>query len=223
MPLDARQAVYALCQKHGVIIFEDDPYGDLLYEGEAIPKMKSFDESGLVIYSGSFSKILAPSTRLGFLVVPKAVYPAILLGKQATDSHTNQYWQLVAAKLMTDYDFEGHIERLRLFYRERFYAMLESLDALDTALLTYIRPQGGYFLCAKMADDVNVVKFYDYLVEQRVAVIPGNVMSVTQEGWDQYFRLNFTKPTVSEIRKGIAIIGDALVYATTENRFKEGA
>ena len=160
---------------------------------------------------------------MSLLVVPKGVYQPMLLGKQTSDSHTNQYWQLVASKLMTEYDFEGHIEELRDLYRKRFYAMIDGLDKIDSSLLTYIRPTGGYFLCAKMTDDVVPEKFYDYLIDKKVAVIPGNVMSVDQTGFEHYFRLNFTKPSVEEMTKGMAIIGDALAYAVVDTQQREGA
>lgn len=214
MPLADRIRIYELAKTYGVMIFEDDPYGDLLYEGEPIPKIKSFDTEGLVIYSGSFSKILAPSTRVGFLVIPKMAYQMVLLGKQTSDSHTNQYWQLVAAKFMTDYNFEAHIEGLRELYKEKFMLMMAELDKISPDLMTYIRPAGGYFLCGKLSDALDTRRFYDYLIAHQVAVIPGNVMSVEQEGFDKYFRLNFTKPTLTEIRKGIKIISDALKVAS---------
>ncbi|MBS7576442.1 MULTISPECIES: PLP-dependent aminotransferase family protein [unclassified Enterococcus] len=218
MPLEARYALYEIAKKYGVVIYEDDPYGDLLYEGEPIPRIKSFDTEGLVIYSGSFSKILAPSTRLGFITAPKPIIDKLILGKQSVDSHTNQYWQLVAAKLMTDYDFEAHIESLRDLYREKFNLMLEGLEKIDSSLLTYIRPTGGYFLCAKLGEGVCPVKFNDYLIEHHVAIIPGNVMSVEKTGFEQFFRLNFTKPTLEEIEKGMAIINEALRFAAESSK-----
>ncbi|MCH4168663.1 MAG: PLP-dependent aminotransferase family protein [Streptococcaceae bacterium] len=213
MPLEDRHAIYEIAKKYGVVIYEDDPYGDLLYEGEPIPRIKSFDTEGLVIYSGSFSKILAPSTRLGFIAASKPIIEKLILGKQSVDSHTNQYWQLIAAKLMTDYDFEAHIDSLRALYREKFEAMIEGLEKINPELLTYIRPTGGYFLCAKLADDVCSVKFNDYLIDHHVAIIPGNVMSVEKKGFEKYFRLNFTKPSIEEIETGMAIINDALKFA----------
>ena len=221
MPLEDRKRVYELAKAYGVMIFEDDPYGDLLYVGEHIPKIKSFDKAGIVIYSGSFSKILAPSSRVGFLVIPKGAYEMILLGKQTSDSHTNQYWQLVAAKFMIDYDFEAHIDGLRELYKEKYLLMMDELDKISPDLMTYIKPAGGYFLCGKLSSTVDIAKFYDYLIEHQVAIIPGNVMSVAQEGFDNYFRLNFTKPTLDEIRKGINIINEALQSANLSTSVKE--
>lgn len=216
MPLEKRQEIYDIAKEHEVIIYEDDPYGDLLYEGEEIPKIKAFDTEGLVIYAGSFSKIFAPSSRIGFVLAPADITKKLILGKQVTDSHTNQYWQLIAAKLMLEYDFEAHVEELRDLYREKFLLMIESLDKYTRPFLDYVRPTGGYFLCCKMSDKVDAEKFNDYLIDHRVAIIPGNVMSVNGEGYEKYFRLNFTKPTLAEIEKGISILGEALRYASSE-------
>ncbi len=220
MPLEKRKEVYQLAQKYQVIIYEDDPYGDLLYEGETIPKIKTFDTDGLVIYVGSFSKILAPGSRLGFALAPSELLDKMILGKQNSDSHTNFYWQSVATEYIRKYDFEQHILDLRDLYREKFLLMMSCLDKIDPALLNYIRPQGGFFLCCKMGEQIDPQSFYHYLEAKKVFVIPGNMMSVTGIGYEHYFRLNFTNPTEKEIMAGTQIIEEALLQTSCTSKNK---
>ncbi|MCH4208812.1 PLP-dependent aminotransferase family protein [Bifidobacterium sp.] len=214
MPLEKRQALYDLAHRYDIIIFEDDPYGDLLYYGEPIAKIKSLDVDERVIYAGSFSKILAPSTRLGFAMAAKPLLDKLVVAKQVADSHSNYYWQVMLTEYMLNYDFEGHVDYLRDIYRERLDAMTEALNKLPADKISYIKPTGGYFIGCTMAGDVDPELFYEALNTCNVAVIPGNIMSVTGEGYEHDFRLNFTRPSVEEIKSGIAFIGQALQAAS---------
>lgn len=213
IPLEKRQEIYQIAQKYDVIIFEDDPYGDLLYEGEPIPKIKEMDTDGRVIYAGSFSKILAPSTRLGFVMAPDGLMEKLILAKQVSDSHSNFYWQVMLTEFMQQYDFEQHVSFLKELYKEKLTTMMNSLDLLPKEKISYIAPTGGYFICCKLAESIDVEKFYQYLEEYRVAVIPGNIMSVDGVGYEHYIRLNFTKPTLLEIVSGIKELGVAIEKA----------
>lgn len=214
IPLEKRQAIYSLARKYDVLIFEDDPYGDLLYYGDPIMKLKEMDTDGRVMYAGSFSKILAPSARLGFIMAPDAIMEKLALAKQVSDSHTNFYWQVMLAEFMQNHQFEEHVSELKLYYKGKFEAMIAGLEALPEDKIQFIKPTGGYFICCKMSDELDPETFYTALDEAKVAVIPGNIMSVAQEGYDRYFRLNFTKPTLSEIVAGVKVIGEALEQAT---------
>lgn len=217
IPFEKRQAIYKLAQKYDLLIFEDDPYGDLLYEGQAIPKIKTLDTDGRVLYAGSFSKILAPSTRLGFIMASDLLLEKMILAKQVVDSHSNFYWQVMLAEFMQHHHFEEHVAELIKMYREKFQLMVAELDKLPADKLSFIRPTGGYFICCKMADNLDYQVFYDFIEKEKVAVIPGNMMSVKGVGYERYFRLNFTKPTLPEISTGIKIIGEALAHATKES------
>lgn len=111
MSLEKRHRLYELAKAHNVMILEDNPYGDLRVAGEDVPNIKSFDEDGIVIYSGSFSKILAPGIRIGFTVAPAPVVAKMTVGKQAVDVHTTQLMQMIVAEWMKRYDVDEHIER----------------------------------------------------------------------------------------------------------------
>lgn len=213
IPLEKRKEIYALAKKYGILIFEDDPYGDLLYFGDPIPKMKSFDTDELVIYAGSFSKILAPSTRLGFVMAPQPIFEKLVLAKQVSDSHTNFYWQVLLTEFMENYHFETHVNYLKELYREKLTVMLAELAKLPSEAIRYIEPTGGYFICCELSDEVDEEAFLDYLFDHKVIVIPGNVMSVAGKGYEKFFRMNFTKPSVEEIQLGIQQMNEAIEYA----------
>ncbi|GCF94063.1 aminotransferase [Enterococcus florum] len=214
IPFEERKKIYALAKKYQVIIFEDDPYGDLLYQGEAIPKIKTLDTEGLVIYAGSFSKILAPSCRLGFILASDPILEKLILAKQVSDSHSNFFWQVLVAEFMKHYQFEAHVASLKGLYKEKFNLMMTCLQAFKEEELSFIEPTGGYFICCKLGEEVEEERFFDYLEKQKVAIIPGNVMSVAGKGYEKSFRLNFTKPTLKEIKQGMRIIAEGLQIAT---------
>ncbi|KAA8369482.1 PLP-dependent aminotransferase family protein [Leuconostoc carnosum] len=214
MSFEKRQEVYDICQKHQIMIYEDDPYGDLLYsEIESIPKIKSLDTTGNVIYAGSFSKILAPGSRLGYLLAPKSVFDKLVLVKQVADSFANLYWQYLASQLMDDYDFNEHIDYLRQLYKVKADAMVGALRDYATQNMTFVVPDGGYFISVKLNDDIDPSTFYDALDQHHVGVIPGNIMSAAGQGYERYFRLNFTLPSVEEIETGIKRIAQAATVA----------
>lgn len=214
MPLEKRQEVYNICQSHQVVIYEDDPYGDLLYvEKKSIPKIKSLDQTGNVIYAGSFSKILAPGSRLGYLLAPKMVFDKLVLVKQVADSFANLYWQYLASQLITDYDFNMHIDYLRQIYKEKMNTMVNALNEKAVDTMTFVIPDGGYFISVRLNDNIDTKIFYEELERKHVGVIPGNIMSAAGSGYEKYFRLNFTLPTKSEIETGIDRISEAAELA----------
>lgn len=209
-----RQRIYAICRDHDVMVYEDDPYGDLLYtETPEQPKIKAFDTTGHVIYAGSFSKILAPGSRLGFLLAPERVFQKLVLVKQVADSFANLYWQYLASQLIEDDEFNAHIAYLKQLYKVKLDAMVAALQRDGGGNLTFVVPDGGYFVSVKLNDDIDAAVFYDELDKRHVGVIPGNVMSAAGQGYERYFRLNFTLPTPETIGQGVARIAAAAAAA----------
>lgn len=117
--LEKRKAIYELAVKYNVMILEDNPYGELRIAGEDVPCIKSLDKDGIVVYAGSFSKVLSPGMRLGFVIAPKPVIQKMVVCKQGEDVHTNSWAQMVAHRFMTEYDFEGHLSSLRSIYKKK--------------------------------------------------------------------------------------------------------
>lgn len=216
LTVEERKAVYELARKYDVVILEDDPYGELQYTGEIVPRIKSFDEDGRVIYLGSFSKILAPSTRLGFMVASNEILEKIIVLKQVADSHSNNYWQRVLLSFIKDFDFEDHVLFLKDYYGKKLKQMIAKLNEIPSDYINFEIPEGGYFINCQIKNGIDIDAFYQYLADHQVVVIHGNVMSVAQEGFEDNFRLNFTRPTEGDIVKGIEIIKNALIASKAE-------
>ena len=113
MSLEKRKAVYELAKKYNVIILEDNPYGELRVSGEKLPSIKSFDDDGIVVYAGSFSKILSPGLRVAYAVAPKEIVAKMTVGKQAEDVHTPMLNQMIVNEWLNNYDINAHINKIR--------------------------------------------------------------------------------------------------------------
>ncbi|MDE7010074.1 MAG: PLP-dependent aminotransferase family protein, partial [Oscillospiraceae bacterium] len=146
MSLARRKAVYQLCVRHGIMILEDNPYGELRFRGEDIPTFKSMDEEGIVIYNGSYSKILSAGMRVGFIMAQRDVLQRLTIAKQFSDCHTNIFFQIVTDQWLRTADVSAHIEKIRSIYRKRCDFMIELLEKHLDKRVTFTRPDGGLFL-----------------------------------------------------------------------------
>lgn len=143
MSLAKRRRVYELAKQYGVLIIEDNPYGDLRVAGEHVPAIKSFDEEGIVIYAGSFSKILSPGMRVGYAIAPATLIAKMTVGKQAADVHTPMLCQLIVDEWMAHYNVEAHIQKICDIYRKKLNLMCDLIDSELGDFVTYNRPEGG--------------------------------------------------------------------------------
>ena len=207
MSLAKRKAVYELAKKHSVMILEDNPYGDTRVAGEDLPTIKSMDEDGLVIYAGSFSKILAPGIRVGFAIAPAPVIAKMTVGKQAGDVHTTMFCQLLVNDWMEKYDFEAHIEKIKSIYRGKLNLMCDLIDSELGEFVCYNRPEGGLFVWCYLPDGVDMLGFCKAAVESKVAIVPGSAFLVNEGEKTQAVRLNFSTPTDEKIVAGMKILG----------------
>ncbi|MBY9080768.1 PLP-dependent aminotransferase family protein [Paenibacillus sp. HN-1] len=205
--LEKRKAIYALARKYGVLILEDNPYGELRFKGEDIPTIKSLDEDGLVIYVGSFSKILSPGLRVGFVLAPSEVIQKMVVAKQGEDVHTAMLPQLLAYKFMTEYDYEGHIEMIREVYRRKSELMIHSLEQYMDTSITYTHPDGGLFLWCDLPADRPMLEYCKQAAAKGVAVVPGTAFVIDTQEPCNSFRLNYSTPSDEQIVEGIRILG----------------
>ncbi len=210
MSLEKRKKVYELAKKYNVLILEDNPYGDLRVSGENLPSIKSFDEDGIVIYGGSFSKILSPGIRVGFVIANEKLIAKMTVGKQATDVHTPMLTQLIVYKWMTEYDFESHIEKICDIYKAKLNLMCDMIDKHLGDKVTYVRPEGGLFVWCKLQDGIDMLSFCAEAVKNKVAVVPGTAFMMNADDKTQCFRMNFSTPSDEKIIKGIEILGSLL-------------
>lgn len=208
MSLEKRKKVYELAREYGVLIIEDNPYGDLRYSGEDIPAIKSFDEDGIVIYSGSFSKVISPGIRVGWTVAPAPVVQKMVVCKQGEDVHTNIWSQMLAYEFITKYDFEAHLSKLRSLYRKKAKFAMDLLDKYLADKITYDKIDGGLFIWCRLPDGVDMPDFCKQAVLNKVCVVPGNAFLTSENETSQCFRINFSTPTDEQFEKGIKILAE---------------
>lgn len=208
MSLEKRKRLYALAKEYSVMILEDNPYGDLRVSGEKIPTIKSMDTEGIVIYAGSFSKILSPGLRVAYCIAPKPVLAKMTVGKQAADVHTPCLNQMIVDEWFKRYDVNAHITKIQDIYRKKLNLMCDCIDKELGDFVEYVRPEGGLFIWCKLPDSVNMLEFVQKAVEKKVAVVPGNAFLMNDTDSTQYIRMNFSTPSDENIIKGVKILGE---------------
>jgi 2-aminoadipate transaminase len=214
-----RAALSAEAARLGLPLVEDNPYGDLWFD-EAPPLPLTARNPEGCIYLGSFSKVLAPGLRLGFIVAPKAVYPKLLQAKQAADLHSPGFNQRLIAEVMKDGFLDRHVPTIRALYKSQRDAMLDALarempvgDANST--LTWNTPAGGMFLWARLPEGMSAVDLLPFAVAQNVAFVPGAPF-YADHGDPRTLRLSFVTPSVAEIHQGVAALATAFkTYAAS--------
>ncbi|MGI5893242.1 MAG: PLP-dependent aminotransferase family protein [Candidatus Merdivicinus sp.] len=208
--LEKRKAIYDLCVKYGVIILEDNPYGELRFDGEDIPTLKSMDTEGIVVYCGSMSKVMSAGIRVGFVLAPKEIAAKMTVGKQASDVHTNQFFQMLIADFMEHYDFDAHIEKIRALYKHKSGLMLDTIREYFPKEVKYTTPQGGLFLWCTLPEGADMLEFVQFAKSKGVAVVPGVAFNVEEGTPSRCFRLNYSTPTDEKVVEGTKILGLAL-------------
>ena len=205
--LEKRKAIYEVCKKYGLMILEDNPYGELRFAGEEIPTIKSFDTEGLVIYCSSFSKILSAGMRVGFVVAPEEVAAKMVVAKQSEDVHTNQFFQMLCYKFMTECDLDAHIAMIRQVYGRKCRLMLECLEKELPASVTFTRPEGGLFIWVTLPDGVDATAFLKACMEQKLMIVPGATFNCDVTEGSMSFRLNYSTPSDEQIKEGVTRLG----------------
>ncbi len=204
-----RAAVAQVAVESGLPIIEDNPYGDLWFDAPPAPSLSSRHPEGSV-YLGSFSKILAPGLRLGYLVAPKTLYPKLLQAKQAADLHTPSFNQRVVAEVLKDGFIERHVPTIRALYKQQCEAMLAALDREMAGLgLTWNRPVGGMFLWVQLPKGLKAVPLLEKAVAKGVAFVPGFAF-YAQDANESTLRLSFVTATVDQINTGMAALAAAI-------------
>ncbi len=206
-----RAALSALATERGLPLIEDNPYGDLWFDTPPPAPLTARNPEGC-IYLGSFSKVLAPGLRLGFVVAPKSVYPKLLQAKQAADLHSPGFNQRMISEVMKDGFLERHVPTIRALYKSQRDAMLDALaqhfpDASrqPDQSLTWNTPAGGMFLWARLPKGMNAVDLLPYAVDKGVAFVPGAPF-YADHGDERTLRLSFVTPSVEEIHRGVAAL-----------------
>ena len=210
MPADRRAAVAAVAARRGLWIVEDDPYGELRFEGERVPWIASYEEAAdRTVLLGSFSKVMAPGLRLGWLRAPGELRRACVVAKQAADLHTPTLNQLAAARYLADRDLDAHVARVAGVYRERRDAMLAGLPEALPEGSAWTRPEGGMFLWARLPEPYDTTALLPQVVRHDVAYVPGAPFYACEPDRST-LRLCFVTQTPEEIREGLRRLGQGL-------------
>lgn len=207
MSLQKRLALLELAEKYDILVLEDNPYGELRFDGEDVPALKSLDKYGRVMYVGSFSKVLAPGLRLGYAIGPKPLIAKMTVAKQGEDVHTALLPQMIAERFLAENDFAAHVERLRTLYRAKAHLMLDGMAAKFPSEISWVSPEGGLFVWCRLPDSTDMLDYVKRAVEKQVAVVPGTAFLTDQSEVSHSIRLNFSTPTDEQIERGIEILG----------------
>lgn len=210
MSREKRKKLLEICEKNNVLIFEDNPYGELRFSGETVPTIKSMDENGIVVYFSSFSKILSPGLRIGYTHAHEEIIGKMTVAKQVNDVHTPVLNQYIAAKWMEKYDVDKHIEKCRELYGHQCRLMLSEMDKKFPKNVKYTRPEGGIFIWVTLPEGVDAGEIVKKCAERKVAFVPGSTFMTDIEKTSNCFRLNYSTMTDDKIILGIDILSRAL-------------
>jgi 2-aminoadipate transaminase len=209
LPLERRHRLVELAAQHGAFIVEDDPYGQLRFEGRDITPLCAMHKEN-ALYLSTFSKTLAPGLRLGWIVAPKAVIAKLVQAKQGADLHTSTLVQCLAYDVCSRGLIRAHVKTIRRVYRERRDAMLEAMEEHFPTEVTWTRPQGGLFLWVRMPEHMDAQELLDVAVEEKVAFVPGHAFYPSGDEGRCCMRLNFSYCKPETIEEGIKRLGRAM-------------
>ena len=204
LPDDRRRKIAKLANQYGVIVAEDDPYRDLRYEGEPLRSIKYYDEGGWVMFLGSFSKIISPGLRVGYIAGDASVIRKCTIGKQSTDVHTANLNQAIVDQFIRRNLLPDHIQAICKGYGAKMRQMLKCLELFPDDVV-YTRPQGGLFIWAEMPAGVDAVLMLQKAVKRKVAYVPGTYFC-SDGGHLNTLRLNFSNSTEEQIETGMSIL-----------------
>lgn len=212
LTLERRKELVRLAQRHGIIILEDNPYGELRFRGDFVPSLASLDDEGVVVQLGTFSKTLAPGLRIGWITAPDELLRAMVIAKQATDLHTATLAQRATAKLLTTFDYNAHLTQLRAIYGERCQTMLDALKEHMPAGTRWTNPEGGMFLWVELPNGLNGDALLPKALEQKVAFVPGSPFFAANPR-HEFVRLNYSNRPPELIQDGMRRLGTVLASA----------
>jgi 2-aminoadipate transaminase len=208
MPLARREQLAQVAIDAGLLIVEDDPYGALSYDGEVLPTLKSMMPEH-VVYLGSFSKVLTPGLRVGYLIAPQALHRKLVQAKQAADLHTPSFTQRIVYESVKDGFLDSHIPKIRQLYGQRCEVMLAAMREHFPSGVTWNRPEGGMFIWVTLPSGVDSMELLNKAIAQNVAFVPGEPFFASQPQKNT-LRLSFVTVSPERIQRGIAILGALL-------------
>ena len=209
LSLERRKRMVELSEKYNVPIIEDNPYGELRFEGERLPSVKSFDRAGSVIYLGTFSKTFCPGLRLGWVCAENNILSKYILVKQGADLQSSTISQRETALFMERYNLDEHIEKIKSVYRKRRDLMIKMMEKEFPDNCTFTYPQGGLFTWVTLEEGQNAAEILEIALKDKVAFVPGGSF-FPNGGHKNHFRLNYSSSSEEQIIEGIKRLGKVL-------------
>ncbi len=197
-----RKVVAELVEKHGVVLLEDNPYGELCFSGNIKPPIKSYLGETSVLM-GSFSKITVPGIRLGWVYAEDKVMQKLKIVKQAADLHSNYMAQRILYQFLIDNDLDLHVQRIKKAYSAQRDCMIQSMEAQFPELVSFTRPEGGMFLWGILPEEASSLELFKLAIQEKVAFVPGIPFHLEGRG-ENTFRLNFSNSSNELIETGIS-------------------
>lgn len=207
--IERRKKLVELANKYNIAIVEDNPYGELRFEGEIYPAIKHYDTEGRVIFLGTFSKIFCPGLRLGWVVADKEVLNKYILVKQGADLQSSTISQMEVAKFLEEYDIEKHIEKIKVVYKKRRDIMMKTIEKEFPKEVKYTYPKGGLFTWVVLPAHINGRELAVKILEKNVAFVPGGSF-FPNGGNENTFRMNYSNMDEERIGEGIKRLGIAI-------------
>lgn len=207
--LERRKELLRVAKAHNLPIVEDNPYGELRFEGETKPSIKSMDEDGRVIFLGTFSKTFCPGLRIGWVCAEEEVLSKFIMVKQGADLQSNSMSQRELNVFLDNYDLDAHVERIRQVYKHRRDVMLEAMAREFPKEVTFTHPEGGLFTWCVLPEHMDAKVLMEKALEKNVAFVPGGSF-FPNGGRENAFRMNYSNMPEDKIVEGVKRIGEVL-------------
>ncbi len=207
MPETNRKRLVDMAAEYDFIILEDDPYGELRYVGEHLKPIKAFDDEGRVVYMGTFSKVLSPGLRVGWVVADPEILKKLIIAKQSSDVCTNMLGQAIASEYMSRKLMDRQIGKIKEIYGRKLKIMLDGMDEFMPEGLTWMKPEGGMFLWATLPDGLESPTLLEKALKKRVAFVSGRAFFPNPRDGFSTMRLNFSYPSDDQLTEGLRRLG----------------
>lgn len=207
--LERRRKLAELSAGYGVAVVEDNPYGELRFEGENLPSVKSFDTAGNVLCTGSFSKIFCPGFRIGWIAGDKEIIRKYVLIKQGTDLQCNTIAQMIIAEYLKRYDIDKHVAKIVEVYKKRRDITIQCIEHYFPKNIKFTRPEGGLFTWIELPEGISARVILDECLKRKIAFVPGGSFFPNKHK-ENTFRINYSNMPEDRIEKGLKILGEVL-------------
>lgn len=207
--LERRKKLAELSARYGIAVVEDNPYGELRFEGKTLPSVKSFDTVGNILCTGSFSKIFCPGFRIGWIAGDKDIIRKYVLVKQGTDLQCNTIAQMVIAEYLQRFDIDKHIGKIVEVYKKRRDIAIQSIERYFPDNIKFTRPEGGLFTWIELPEGTSARVILEKCLEKKIAFVPGGSF-FPNENKENTLRINYSNMPEERIEKGLKMLGEVI-------------